>query len=241
MARVESDRQELEQLNTLMKQKKELEAELRRLEVEKKTIDTSKDKELEIQPEENQKQKLANIPKQPPIQVDQEPSSGPPYKLAIFPWMLKNEANFYLQHVLSRISNDIKSRDTLTLNSSFYQVDIIPGVKKIDDRILNPGTIDDLWLKKTSSQKNKPDVNLVRQTGGKLNVDGVLMLYFDVKTEQADINVKKIIIYLIDIETGKLFYERSRTTISLYHGNFNDALDSLLSKLIRNYLLEKAG
>lgn len=74
------------------------------------------------------------------------------------------------------------------------------------------------------------------------DVDGVLMLYFDVKTEQAiDINVKKIIIYLIDIKTGKLFSERSRTTISLYQGNFNDALDSLLSKLIQSYLLPKAG
>jgi hypothetical protein len=34
-------------------------------------------------------------------------------------------------------------------------------------------------------------VNLVRQIGKTLNVDAVLMLYFDVKTEQAiDINVK---------------------------------------------------
>ena len=156
--------------------------------------------------------------------------------------MLQNEANFYLQHALSRIIYDIKTRDTLTLKSSIYQIDIISGVENIDDGVINLGNVDDLWLKKPSSQKNKPNVNLVRQVGGKLNVDGVLMLYFDVKTEQAiDINVKKIIIYLIDIKTGKLFSERSRTMISLYHGNFNDALDSFLSKVVNRYLKQKAG
>jgi TolA-binding protein len=241
VARVESDRQELHQLNTLIKQKKELEVELRRLEDEKKTINTNKSKELEIQPEKNEKQKLANIPKEPPTQVDQQPSSGPPYNLAIFPWMLQNEANFYLPHTLNRIIDDIKNRDTLTLNSSFYQIDTIPGVKKIDDSVINSSTVDDLWLKKSSIQKGKPNKNLVRQIGKTLHVDAVLMLYFEVTTEQADINVKKIIIYLIDIKTGKLFSERNRTTISLYHGHFNDALDSLLSKVINRYLKQKAG
>ena len=84
-------------------------------------------------------------------------------------------------------------------------------------------------------------MNLVRQIGKTLNVDAVLMLYFDVKTEQAiDINVKKIIIYLIDIKTGKLFSERNRTAINLYQGNFNNALDSLLSKVVNRYLKQKA-
>ena len=97
-------------------------------------------------------------------------------------------------------------------------------------------------VKKTPLQKNKPNVNLIRQIGDKLNVDGVLMVYFDVIIEQSvEITVKKIVIYLIDIKTGKLISERSRTKISLYHGNFNDALDSLLSKLIQSYLLQKAG
>ena len=241
VARVESDRRELRQLNALIEQKKELEAELSRLEDEKKTVNANKDKKLEIQPEKNQKQKLANIPKEPLTQEDQQPSSGPPYNLAIFPWILQNEANFYMQHALSRIINDIKNRDTLTLNSSFYEIDTIPEVEKIDDSVINSSAIDDLWLKKPSSQKNEPNVKLVRQIGKTLNADAVLMLYFDVKTETIDINVKKIIIYLIDIKTGKLFSERSRTTISLYQGNFNDALDSFISKLVNDYLKQKAG
>ena len=242
VARVESDRQELQQLDRLIEQKKELEAKLEDLEVEKKIINTKKGREFEIQPEKNEKQKLANISKEPPTKMNQQPSSGPPYNLAIFPWMLQNEANYYLQHALSRIINDIKNRNTLTLNSSFYQIDSLPGVKKIDDSIINPGTIDDLWLKKPSSQKNMPNVNLVRQIGKTLKVDAILMVYFDVKTEQAiEIKVKKIIIYLIDTKTGKLFSERSRTAISLYHGNFNNALDSILSKLVQSYLLKKAG
>jgi hypothetical protein len=242
VAHVESDRRELEQYNALIEQKKELESELSRLEAEKKTIETNKRKDLEIQTKANDKQKLANIPKEPPTQVDQQPSSGPPYNLAIFPWMLRNEANFYLQHALGRIIKDIKNRDTLTLNSSFYQIDIIRGVKKIDDSIINSSAADDLWLKKPSSHINKPNVSRVRQIGKTLNVDAVLMLYFDVKTEQAiEINVKKIIIYLIDIKTGKLFSEINRTAISIYHGNFNDALDSLLSKVVNRYLKQKAG
>jgi adenylate cyclase len=242
MARVDSDRQELGQLKALFERKKGLETEISRLEVEKKTIETNKRKELEIQTKGNGKQNLANIPKEPPIQVDQQPSSGPPYNLAIFPWMLQNEANFYLHHALNRIIDDIKKRDTLTLKSSFYQIELVPGVKKIDDSVINSSTFDDLWLKKSSIQKGKPNMKLVRQIGSELNVDGVLMLYFDVKTEQAiDINVKKIIIYLIDIKTGKLFSERNRTAVNLYHGNFNDALDSLLSKVFNRYLKQKAG
>jgi hypothetical protein len=115
-------------------------------------------------------------------------------------------------------------------------------VKKIDDSIINSSAADDLWLKKPSSHINKPNVSRVRQIGKTLNVDAVLMLYFDVKTEQAiEINVKKIIIYLIDIKTGKLFSEINRTAISIYHGNFNDALDSLLSKVVNRYLKQKAG
>jgi adenylate cyclase len=242
MARVDSDRQELGQLKALFERKKGLETEISRLEVEKKTIETNKRKELEIQTKGNGKQNLANIPKEPPIQVDQQLSSGPPYNLAIFPWMLQNEANFYLHHALNRIIDDIKKRDTLTLKSSFYQIELVPGVKKIDDSVINSSTFDDLWLKKSSIQKGKPNMKLVRQIGSELNVDGVLMLYFDVKTEQAiDINVKKIIIYLIDIKTGKLFSERNRTAVNLYHGNFNDALDSLLSKVFNRYLKQKAG
>jgi hypothetical protein len=92
---------------------------------------------------------LAGLATAPATQVDQRHLSGPPYSLAIFPWMLQNEANFYLQHALARI--------------------------------------------------------------------------------------------IYDIKTGKLFSARNRTAISLYHGEFNNTLDCLLSKVVSRYLEQKTG
>ena len=242
VARVESDRQELEQLNALIEQKKELEAKLSHQKVEKKAIAENKSKEIETQTLENEKQKLAIIPKAPPTQVDRPPSSGPPYNLAIFPWMLQNEANYYLHHTLNRIVDEIENIDEFNLKSAFYKISTKEGVETIDNRIINSGTIDDLWLKKSSFQKGTPNVSLVRQIGKKLNVDAVLTLNFDVQAGgTGDIDVKKIIIYLIDIKTGGIFSVRNRRTISLYHGNFNDELYSLLSKVVNSYLKQEAG
>jgi hypothetical protein len=241
VARVKSDRHEREQLKALIKEKKEIEAELNRLKVEKKTIETNRRKELEIQTKGDEKQKLAKIPKEFSAGVETRPSPGPPYNMAIFPWMLQNEANFYLSHALNSLIDDIKRKDKLTLKLSFYKIGLTPGVKKIDDSVINSNTVDDLWLKKSSSQKNKPNVKLVCQIGSKLNVDGVLMLYFDVKKLHVEIYVKKIIIYLIDIKTGKLLSERNIMGFSLYQGNFNDELASLLSTIVNRYLKLQTG
>ena len=48
--------------------------------------------------------------------------------------------------------------------------------------------------------------------------------------------LKKMIIYVIDVQTGKHTYVKNRAQISLYHGYFNDELDRFMKKLVNSYL-----
>ena len=82
-----------------------------------------------------------------------------------------------------------------------------------------------------------PNVKLARQIGRELNVDAVLMLYMDVGVVlHGNDSVKKMIIYVIDVQTGKYTSVKNRAQISLYHGYFNDELDRFMKKLVKSYL-----
>ena len=261
-ARIERERQELDELKSLIEQRKKLEAESRSLEIEKQAIVESSRKEREVQTPsvqtssaqtpkiqkpkvqkpESEKPKIASIPQKAPVYKDTKPSSEPPYRIAILPWMLQDRATFYQLPTLDRIIYGIEKFDKLNLDSSFYKISqkslkkTLP-VKTIDKSVINSSTIDNLWLEGSSYRKDKPNVELVRQIGRELNVDAVLMLYMDVGTVlHGNDSVKKIIIYVIDVQTGKFSSAKNRRQISLYHGYYNDELDLLMSKVVKSYL-----
>ena len=198
-----------------------------------------------IQTLESKKEKLAAIPKKAPVYKDTKPSSEPPYKLAILPWKLHDRANFYQRQTLDRIVYGIEKFDILNLDSSFYKIGKKSlkktlVVKTIDKSVINSSTIDNLWLKGPSYRKDKPNIELVRRIGRKLNVDAVLMLYLDVGVVlHGNDDVKKLIIYVIDVQTGKYSSQRNKRQISLYHGYYNDELDLLVSKVVKSYLKQR--
>ena len=256
-ARIERERQELEELKALIEQRKKLEAESRSLEIEKQAIVDSSRKEREVQTSsvqtpkiqppkvqtpESEKPQIASVPKKAPVYKDTKPSSEPPYRLAILPWMLQDKASFYQVPTLDRIIYDIEKFDSLNLDSSFYKVSkksikkpIV--VKTIDKSVIDSSTIDNLWLKGSSYRKDEPNVELVRQIGRELNADTVLMLYMDVGVVlHGNDSAKKIIIYLIDVHTGQIYSAKNRRQVSLYHGYYNDELDFLVSEVVKSYL-----
>lgn len=259
-ARIERERQELDELKALIEQRKELEAQSRKLEDEKRAVIESSRKEREIQkPEtqttkiqttkiqvpESEKEKIAAIPKKAPVYKDTKPSSEPPYRIAILPWMLLDRAIYYQIPTLDRIIYRIEKFDDINLDSSFYKISkkslkktLI--VKTIDKSVIDSSTIDKLWLKGSTYRKDMPNVELVCQIGRELNVDAVLMLYMDAGIVlHGNDSVKKLIIHVIDVHTGQLCSAKNRRQISLFHGYFFDELDLLVSKVVKSYLKQR--
>jgi hypothetical protein len=230
----EQKQRELEEINALIEKKNMLLAEVQRLEIEKKTIEEKKHKQAEVQTQKNEKQELAYIRRESHRDKDAQSPLELPYKIAIFPGMLQNDANFYLQYSLSKIIDAIKEFNTLNLKSSFYKLDTLPQVKTIDSSVINSSTIDKLWVKKSFFHSYAPNIDLIRQIGRKLKVDAALMLHFDLKSSSAGhkLNAEKIIVYLIDVRTGKLFTAQNKMPITFWHGNYNDFMDELNSFLL---------
>ena len=219
-AQIERERQELAQLK-LELEKQKLETERRRLEMEKKR---------------EEEQKLAAISKEAIDDAEKQPASEPPHSVAIFPWLLKNDADYYFDYTLSRVIKKIDQSHYLNLSKSYYKTAGISYWRKIKPDIIDSNSIDKLWQKKSFFQSKKPNVKLVQQLGEKLEVDAVLMLDFNVEEVAMESIVRKIVIFLIDVKTGELFSVENMQPISLYMGYFMDELDSYLTEVINDYV-----
>ena len=110
----------------------------------------------------------------------------------------------------------------------------------IKQDVINSKNIVKLWQKKSFFENKKPNVKLVQQIGKKIKADAVLMLYFDVRSGVgAGVHshaVGKIVLYLIDVKTGKLFSVKNSKALHISAGYFLGELNSYLTKVINDYV-----
>ena len=140
----------------------------------------------------------------------------------------------------ARIIEKIDDSAYLYLESTYYEIDGLSKLHLIKQDVINSKNIVKLWQKKSFFENKKPNVKLVQQIGKKIKADAVLMLYFDVRSKVgAGVDshaVGKIVLYLIDVKTGKLFSVKNSKALYISSGYFMGELNSYLTKVINDYV-----
>ena len=140
----------------------------------------------------------------------------------------------------ARIIEKIDDSAYLYLESTYYEIDGLSKLHLINQDVINSKNIVKLWQKKSFFENKKPNVKLVQQIGKKIKADAVLMLYFDVRSGVgAGVHshaVGKIVLYLIDVKTGKLFSVKNSKALHISAGYFLGELNSYLTKVINDYV-----
>ena len=161
-----------------------------------------------------EKNKLAYIP-----QSNSQTYKKSGLKLAILPWKLVNFRTYGESEIEIRAGTEyalkkaIKSDNIFIPEFSYYGLNKVK-TKKISDEILNKTILDNLWIKKNTSSSFTPNVDLICNMGKKLHVDTVLTYYIYVGSIYLDVNVDA---FLIDINTRKIYHERSSGTSYPYN------------------------
>ena len=104
------------------------------------------------------------------------------FKLAIFPWKLVNFRTYGDSETSIRAENEyalnkaIKADKIFIPEFSYYDLKKIK-TKKISDEILNKTTLENLWIRTSTSSSFTPNVDLICNIGKKLHVDAILTYY----------------------------------------------------------------
>jgi hypothetical protein len=145
------------------------------------------------------------------------------YKLAIFPWILRNSAGRYRDFVISPIVKDLTK---FYRNQGYYGMVVIDKIKA-DENVY--------WKKQSFPSKPLPNVKSICELGKELKADIVLICDYNVTEHGVHIDAEYVRIFLIDINTQKLFSIEHNQKTSIYQGDFNNVVDSLSSKIVKSY------
>ncbi|MDM8551196.1 caspase family protein [Desulfobacterales bacterium HSG2] len=202
-------------------------------------ITRARDRTLDIRLEREPK-KIARLRPEPEKIVSPKPEpipsdGGPPYKLAIFPWVLRQDATSYLNRTESIITRIISGESLFVLKHSVIDKQDIGNA--IDSRIISSADVKKIWKKKHFFSSLRPDVESVCDIGKKLGVDAVLMGDFSVVEANGGLGheVNTIRLFLIDISTRKIFSIANSSAISIYMGDFDNAIDTLVREILKKY------
>lgn len=189
------------------------------------------DIEVEIKPKTDTNVDIALIPVESP-----QPRKRPPFRCAIFPWILKKSGSSYMHLILDSISTRIKRYDNnlFTLDYSFYPLSN-DEIKLLDQTILSKSVQDRLWSDPSFFSSAKPEANVVAEIARKYGINAVLMGEFSAEQEAVDIWAETIRIYLIDTTTENVFSTRNHKRISIYMGDFKNEVDSMLRDIFQEY------
>jgi hypothetical protein len=158
------------------------------------------------------------------------PSEGPPYKLAIFPWQLKNDAASHLRKTESVIRQAISAKKELFILK--YEI----SGENTEREITDANALKKIWKKKHFFANPEPDADIVCKIGKQLGVDAVLMGDLSVVgTGSVHHRIDTIQLFLVDIRSKKVFSIRNSSDISIYMGDFNNSVDSLVRNILNRY------
>ena len=151
------------------------------------------------------------------------------HRLAILPFKLSMDGKKYIQLVSDKTAAATRKKDVLDLVMSPYNTRNVPA---LDQSRVPERMADELW------GGGKPDVELVRNLGRQLQVDAVMFGYFDASSGQMGLegfDSEAIVIYLVAVESGKVFKAEERTRLSIYMGAFHPWLENALMRLVNEY------
>ena len=178
-------------------------AKRKRLKREPKDFEKIKTKNTTIQ-KNNKKPRIVYVPK---VSYAEKPDFR--FKLAIFPWRLKFFGTVYDSEISIKEAANYALRKTISGNQkffplySYYDLKNI-NVRKIDGDILTKEVIDKLWIKTSYFSEAKPNTNLIRSLGKKLQVDAVLIYDLYVNPDVGN----SIKVFLINVKTQNTYHSK---------------------------------
>ncbi len=124
------------------------------------------------------------------------PDSAAPYKVALFPWNLLEDAHYMTTILTSEVKDTIDRYSCMELSHSYFRYNKKYGIKSLEN------SNSDKLNKRLLWRSSKPQVDYVAEFGQALGVDAVMMGSMRVNNPWSDrYKLGFIRIFLIDVTT----------------------------------------
>ncbi len=154
--------------------------------------------------------------------VKQKPAVHPrkrQYRVAIFPWVLTEEANSFTTILIDRIQHRISDMPKLTLAKSYYHLKRIPSL----DQSIRASDLFN-W--------SKPNLAVLRRYGKEQNIDIAIIGKINIHCRWSDnCTVRNMNFTLVDLVTGKVY---AKSGLS-WNMEAADYIDSITANVLKKY------
>jgi hypothetical protein len=155
-----------------------------------------------------------------------------PRKVLLLPWHLKLNAHNHVGILLDGLTEGILKSGSYDSVISYYDPQSWPASAALS-RTAPEISLSRVWPDRSSGVG--PDAQEICRIGRMLGVGVAVTGAWRVPPAPVDIDSEGIELYFIDIESGQVFTQKDRESISIYHGDFKPYLIGLVKKLIKSY------
>jgi serine/threonine-protein kinase PpkA len=156
-------------------------------------------------------------------------------KIAIFPLLMIGDAFNYRQIVLGSFVSAIGNNPNYQIKYSKYSVGTSFHVKNLSESGLSEKITSAIWKKGTIFSEAKLDEETALRLGKELGIDAIFTAKFHVVGSATRISVKKLHLYLIDINSGRKAFVESKNQSNIYDGQFNAEIVQIIPNLLNEY------
>ncbi|MBW1636979.1 MAG: peptidoglycan-binding protein [Deltaproteobacteria bacterium] len=175
---------------------------------------------------------IIHSPSSKPTAIPPVPSSHPQIiNVAIFPWILDDEASSFKDFLKETIAYHLEASDKLRLTKSYYKI------KKIPQLNVSGSSKFYGWNRPDTSQfidtYNQPNIPLIQQIGKEQDIQLAIIGAMAVHCRWSDnCQVRQIEVLLIDTATGQITSGKG----SSWDMDARDYIDSEIVKVLKKYL-----